>query len=245
MAKIEMDISEYEAMKENKVLLEKSLEKQEKLNQQIKDLQQEKIEDLKKNAMRVVKVNTTEVRQFVLRKRPDGEIIDQMRRLFNPNAYDPNYHWGPLIEQIQEAFFQIQEVTSGSGESIVTVHGLDEVRGEIRAEEEKKVKKEVERLNNKIHELDITEERNKTKILDANIIKAENKSLVDKSEKLIKNNAELSKHLDNMEDRMNFSGLKVAKALIELEVGGFMGRKQTILNARTVLSEEYVENKDK
>ena len=54
MAKIEMDISEYEAMKENKRLLEDSLKNERGLQEQIKKLSEEKtkaLEDAKMKAL--------------------------------------------------------------------------------------------------------------------------------------------------------------------------------------------------
>lgn len=52
MAKITMDTSEYEALKENKTLLEKSLENERKLQEQITKLSDEKIKALEDAKMK-------------------------------------------------------------------------------------------------------------------------------------------------------------------------------------------------
>lgn len=62
MAKIQMDVSEYEAMKENKALLEKSLESERVLQEQIKQLTSEKI-----------KAKATKVFNAYIRERDKGK----------------------------------------------------------------------------------------------------------------------------------------------------------------------------
>ena len=47
MAKIEMDISEYDAMRENKKLLEESLKREQDLYKQLLNSQQEKLKKVK------------------------------------------------------------------------------------------------------------------------------------------------------------------------------------------------------
>ena len=74
MAKIEMDISEYEAMKENKKLLENSLEKERGLQEQIKKLTDEKTKALEDAKMKVVKISKSEVTEHLFRKKEDGVV---------------------------------------------------------------------------------------------------------------------------------------------------------------------------
>ena len=256
MAKIEMDVTEYDAMRKNTELLEASLLKEETLNQQIKDLQQQNIEDLKQNSMRIVKVKTTEVRQFILRKRPDDEIITQMRRIFYDSGYQnhhSSYNFDTIIQQIEDAFFQLQEATSSSGEhSVVTVHGLDEVKEELRTEERAKVADEVDGFKNEVRVMKQTAEDNKTKLLDANIKGTENKSFKREIEKLkdevtntAEENAELLAHIDDNDERIMFNANKMGRALEQLKHDSLFARKQTISNARAVLSEIYVKTKEK
>jgi len=57
MAKIEMDISEYDIMRENKKLLEDSILKQKELQSQINLLTQEKIKALEDAKMKVIKIS--------------------------------------------------------------------------------------------------------------------------------------------------------------------------------------------
>ena len=74
MAEIKMDISEYEIMKENKKLLENSLEKERELQKQIKKLTDEKVKALADAKMKVVKISRTEVTEHLMRKRGDNYI---------------------------------------------------------------------------------------------------------------------------------------------------------------------------
>ncbi len=74
MAEIKMDISEYEIMKENKKLLENSLEKERELQEQIKKLNDEKTKVLENAKMKVVKISRTEITEHLMRKRGDNYI---------------------------------------------------------------------------------------------------------------------------------------------------------------------------
>lgn len=93
MAEIKMDVSEYEAMKENKRLLEVSLEKEETLRVEIQDVKNEKIEALKEakkevvtaleNAkMKVIKTTQSTVHEFVKTRLPTYEIAENIRRFY-------------------------------------------------------------------------------------------------------------------------------------------------------------------
>ena len=75
MAKIEMDISEYEIMKENKKLLEDSLNKERELQKQVEQLTKDKIKALEDAKMKVVKITKSEVTEHLLRKRVDETYV--------------------------------------------------------------------------------------------------------------------------------------------------------------------------
>jgi len=70
MAKIEMDVSEYEIMKENKKLLEDALKREKELQASIKQLNEEKMKAYEEASMKVVKyVNTSITEQLVIKDR--------------------------------------------------------------------------------------------------------------------------------------------------------------------------------
>ncbi len=145
MAKIEMDISEYEVMKENRKLLENSLEKERGLQEQIKKLNDEKTKALEDAKMKVVKISKTEVTERLLRKKEDTYI---WRELFNLLGLDyrtlpkiPDYiHTDHLIK----VFFERATSHSTPCEE-TTTHGLDEIKAEIRSDLKSKMDKEIAR----------------------------------------------------------------------------------------------------
>ena len=234
MAKIEMDISEYEAMKENKLLLEKALEKEEKLNQQIIDLKQEKIDVLKNNEKKVVKVLNRRTQQILLTKKPDVVIMQELHNMFynlnNQNVSGYGYNPKSLVERLQDAFFQVTDTTSILDDEI-TVHGLDEVRGEIRSEVEKTVEKEVNRLKNSVEQMKRTEESNASDLLKVDKLKSEVNTLKKDIESLENTNLTLN---DAMED-FDLLEKNIGKAIEELKNDSLFTRGQTIKNAITIL----------
>ena len=233
MAEIKMDVSEYEAMQENKKLLEKALEKEEKLNKQIIDLKQEKIDSLKETEKKVVKIITRQTQEILLTKKPDHEIMSDLSRLFY-DMNDPNRSYGynplSLVENMKHAFFQVEKVESIVDDS-VTIHGLDEVKSEIRAELEKEVKDEVNRLKSSVKYMKQTEENNASDLLKVAGLKSEVNTLKGDKEKLEKEKEELE------EDRKKFDELKtrVYEAINELNNDSLFTRGQTMRNAITIL----------
>lgn len=133
MAQIKMDISEYEAMKENKKLLEASLENERKLQDEVKKLSEEKIKALEEAKMKVVKITKISKHEHVLVKRPDNNyIFHKFMNLLGinipPHAIFPsNFNINELID----SFFEKQQSISQPCEEITT-HGLDEIKSEIR-----------------------------------------------------------------------------------------------------------------
>lgn len=74
MAKVELDISEYELMKDKARLLEESLAREQKLNDENKALQQQNIDTLKANEKSVTIVNKKHISTMIVRKRSPGDI---------------------------------------------------------------------------------------------------------------------------------------------------------------------------
>jgi hypothetical protein len=74
MAKVELDISEYELMKENANLLEKSLKREKKLSDKLDKANKEKIEALKSNEKMVTIVQRKSVSTMVKTRMPVADI---------------------------------------------------------------------------------------------------------------------------------------------------------------------------
>ena len=145
MAQIKMDVSEYEAMKENKNLLEKSLENERALNEQVKQLTDEKTKALEDAKMKVVKVTRSEVRQHLIMKmEPWGEHA--VRRLLNALGINTHAINSDMVlsswlrdktridwDMLADAFFSKTESVAVPVNEITT-HNLDDVKAEIRAD---------------------------------------------------------------------------------------------------------------
>lgn len=222
MAEIKMDVSEYEAMQENKKLLERALKKEEKLNKQIIDLKQEKIDSLKETEKKVVKIITRRTQEVLLTKKPDHEIMRDLSNVFyqTQNNIQYGYNHLSLIENMKHAFFQVEKLESMVDDS-VTIHGLDEVKSEIRSELEKEVEDEVKRLKSSVEYMKQTEENNASDLLKVAGLKSEVNTLKEELE----------------EDRKKFDELKtrVYEAINELNNDSLFTRGQTMRNAITIL----------
>lgn len=145
MAKIEMDLSEYEKMQENKKLLEQSLEKERELQSKIEKLSkdnaeqlvlinEEKIKALEDAKMKVVKIRKIENRDYIRLKRSPLDMLERLRTFF----YNERFTNGPsthnVVEQLIDSCFEITQTISGPDVEDITIHGLDEVKQELRAE---------------------------------------------------------------------------------------------------------------
>lgn len=160
MAQIKMDVSEYEAMKKVESLLEKSLEKERKLQVKLEKVTKEKVDAMKAAAMKVVKVHKTQVTTNALELRSSDKVWDGLINLLCGNVESQSRGGGHInienlevnmrmmlrrageqrmsqfgygIVDMEKLFFN--KVQSISQEDIeTTMHGLDEVKAEIREE---------------------------------------------------------------------------------------------------------------
>ena len=198
MAKVEMDISEYEAMKENKKLLENSLEKERGLQEQIKKLTDEKTKALEDAKMRVVKISKSEVTEHLLRKRVDEtcvfrELLHVLGIDYRHIPHKPDYIH---ISHLQNVFFE--KVTSYSIPiEETTTHGLDEIKVEIRNDLKEKMDEEIKR---KIENAEKALSKNNELLAYNKALTTENNSLTEKNKKLTEQCDELTKKLTGAED---------------------------------------------
>ena len=139
MAKIEMDVSEYEAMKKVEQLLENSLEKERKLQEQIEILNEEKINALEEAKMKVVKIVKNEQQDYIYQKRDNNYIKKYLLSYLN----DPYRHQVPDNDYLIDLFFE-KSTAFGLTSTEVTTHGLDEVKKELRDELSDETKSKLE-----------------------------------------------------------------------------------------------------
>lgn len=134
MAKIEMDISEYDAMRENKKLLEDSLKREQELGKQLLDLNQQKMQALEDAKMKVVKISKKITTQHVLvKKESNNAILNELGRIFGISTSQLRHHFNWETGRLIDALFN--KVSSESQPTTeTTVHGLDEIKLELRNE---------------------------------------------------------------------------------------------------------------
>lgn len=220
MAKIEMDLSEYEAIQESKKLLEKSLERERDLQEQVKKLHEEKIEALEKAKKKIVKIVKTQHREIGLVRREPGDII---RALFRKLGLDTRnldlrlpvsdeYGRG-VIENFMDAFFDVTDTTSIIPDE-VTMHGLDEIKAELREDIKNQIDKATKR---KLEDYDDLQERYNA-LEDAHKVAiASNKNLEEDNKKLVKINNELEEDIANERLKLERERSKGSSNQIKLE----------------------------
>lgn len=187
MAKIEMDISEYEAMKETASLLKSSLEKERLLYEQIKTLTDEKTKAFEDAKMKVVKTTRAEVIEhlYVKIKHINTEAyielcdllhIDRSRSYITPDKFG-----GINNNRIIDILFDRVKIMS-QPVSEITTHGLDDIKAELR--EELKVNMDSD-INIKIQNAEKVLSKSHELIKQHEIITSENISILKKNKELI------------------------------------------------------------
>ena len=198
MAKIEMDISEYEIMKENKKLLEDSLNKERELQKQVEQLTKDKIQALEDAKMKVVKITKSEVTECLLRKRVDETYV--FRELLHVLGIDYRYfqHKPDFIhiDHLQNAFFEKVKSFSTPIEETTTC-GLDEIKVEIREELKAKMDDDIKR---KIQYAEIALTKNDELLKENKTLTTNNNLLIEKNKKLTEQCDELTNKLTDIEN---------------------------------------------
>jgi hypothetical protein len=145
MAKIEMDISEYNQIMENKRLLEEALDREQELNNTIRKLEQEKIKALEDAKMQVIHKKIIEHRTQHIVKNP---VTFVRRMLLNAGLPVPEQVFSRITRQELEWLYvnHIEEhkFTSEQQNPEVTIIGLDEVKTDIRKELREQMLKEIQ-----------------------------------------------------------------------------------------------------
>jgi len=208
MAQIKMDISEYEAMKETKRLLEASLKRERQQQDRIDELHKEKIKAYEDAKMKVIHTVKTSVTEHLLVKRSPKEIFARLRAYFYSSEGEPY-----ALNQLQDIFFDKTTSYGSSIEPTITTKGLDEVKEELREVIEKDVKydkKRTEEIFNKQHEFlaQISKLEKETSVLHDEAM--ENSRLLEKKETKIK---ELTETISKVKDVVKHGYGKWGKGL--------------------------------
>lgn len=192
MAKIKMDVSEYEQMKENTRLLEKTLAKEEELNKKVKELQKEKIELLEDSKYQVQYITKTETYPKIAVKKPIEEIKQRFFRFFQNSQFHlatESY----LNSEFFSVFFDVEEGESYNTEPEIITKGLDEVKAELK-------KEAIEELDKKSKKA--LEENKKLKEIKHSLRKSEKKN-IDLTEEVQNQSNEISELLKKIEAKEN------------------------------------------
>lgn len=234
MAKIEMDISEYEVMRENKKLLEDSLKNERELQKQIEQLTKEKINVLEDAKMKVVKITKTEVTECLLKKRvQDTHSWRQILMLLGVGSFNmPLNVPDPItMDRLQDVFF---ERTTAHSMPIkeVTLHGLDEIKKEIREELESKMDSDTKR---KLKDAEKTTHQNYTLI-------EKNKKLNNSILLLTEVNKTLSTTFDNLTENVSktkseIEKLNKIKEILKNGIGIF-NKSKLLVNINNIINEK-------
>jgi len=197
MAKIEMDVSEYDAMRENKKLLEDSILKQKELQSKIDLLTQEKIKALENAKMKVVKISKSELTEHLYRKRPEQHIL---QRIFHRLGIPIN-NWRNVedyfIESDLSNLFYEKIITTSSPHEEITIHGLDEIKAEIR----EKIKKQIDaETKQKLEDAEKLSVKMKEVLESNKKLNANNELLEDQNKRLLEKEIEIVKEIDTVRE---------------------------------------------
>lgn len=132
MAQVTMDSSEYEAMKRIEDDLRKALDKQNELYEEVKKLQQEKIDIAEANTLKVC-VITTHTNLDVVNT---PGLAGRIERYLQNSSYSP---YDRDFSRKLEYFISEQRTINEETDKNLTYVGFEEIKEQLRNEEAKKV----------------------------------------------------------------------------------------------------------
>ena len=213
MAKIEMDVSEYEAMKENKRLLEDSLKRERELQASIEKLNQEKIKAYEEAQCKIVQyVNTTVVEDLIISDWDSLFSLEQSvnkyvsaRERYGTNSFATFSHIHPsLLEEIKRSVKKNK--TTKTEVSKIETTNLEVYKQEIESKLREEFGETIANAESKIE---------KDSFYEGKIIKLQDKveelSVVNTD--LTKEKAQLSKSLDSIKKELD----KIKTKFVEKE----------------------------
>lgn len=148
MAQITMDSSEWESMKKTEKLLEDSLKREKEMSDKIEKLQKEKIEELKSMEKKVVKISRNETHEYIVVTPPARRFIETIARYLRGEMTIKNGNFGytPSLEEYVSRnimdVFRTEKMVGATNET-VTVHGLDDVKLEIKDQYKREMDAEI------------------------------------------------------------------------------------------------------
>ena len=235
-----MDISEYEAMKENKALLEKSLETERGLKDEIVKLKDEKLKALEDAKMKVVKQTNTTIHEYVYVTKPTADICRDFLSIMGfdyrtiMSISDDKYKEMHVSHFIDATFNKTQSISHPTKETIVV--GLDEVKREIKEDLEKSMN---ETTANKIKKADEVISKNESLIKTNSDLKDDNASLNTKVNKLTGEIETIIKEADESKTKVEETEgdskiLSTIKQELQKTIG-FFNRGETIDRLRRIV----------
>ncbi len=210
-----MDISEYEALKENKKLLEDSLKNERVLRQELADAQQEALDAAKLNEKTVTIIKQVETREHTTFLRPDEDIYRALKSLFLGNGTHPVFRQmqstsGSGFEsqwaQIAHAFFG-KTTSHRLVDDTVTRKGFDEVKEEVRKEYFKSLSRDtelkLEQLSTLSKEYTELENKHQAGVLITSSLKEDNEKLKSELDNVKESMYSTTSNVDNLIENLN------------------------------------------
>ena len=194
MAKIEMDISEYEAIKKVEKLLENSLQREKELSGAVEVLQEEKIKIMEQNKKSVTIIEEKRIEEFFYQKVDDETIMRNILFIADgirgKNTSFRDYPPSQISDILIEKFFtksKMQETPSKNKK--VVYKGLDEVKDKIekvlKDSLDTDVKDKLKRFKIISKEFNIINSKYNSVKLELNICESSNKVLEKKNKKFL------------------------------------------------------------
>lgn len=209
MAKIEMDLSEYEKMMEVKKLLENSLEKERELEKEIRSMNDARIQTLKDAEMKVIKISRKEVVEYPIQKIESRYVISEFLKRLGTREVPPHI-CNTYIEDLGDIFFRKDKVISYPSEETITMHGLDEIRKEIRDSVEKDIREELEecgRMSKKFDKINYEKSQIEIKLKYekeiSSVLTKDNAALIEYQKNLMESAIKDRKRLEEIEKQIN------------------------------------------
>lgn len=215
MAKIEMDLSEYERIQENKRLLEDSLKNERNLKEEITKLQKEKIQALEDAKMKVIKIKKKESTEHLITHYDTdyevNKILVRLKQLVYTSSnhiYEKN-----ILYDLYDILFK--KTTTCIIDDEITTHGLDEIKSELRIDIEKGINDDI-----------------KNKLKDAEKFQEEKYSILEKLSKSNKENSSLNIEIENLLNVIKISQdkLDISDAKLKELTGKFDNIRNIILS---------------
>lgn len=240
MAKIEMDISEYEEIKKNQKLLEESLQREKELSLAIELLQKEKIEVMEQNKKSVTIIEKVEKTEIIYSKVSTRDFEIAINNLYRAvrGPRDSSTHIDSLQDYaIDKLFTRTESTTCPPHQKQVIYKGLDEVEDRIRKELQESVDLDVKNKLKSYEKLSATYEKVKKDLIllksEVNTLQKANESLNKEVDSLSIENEDLNILLESEQNKVEtISDLinNIEKKVLETNIFNKKRKNKEIFN---------------